>query len=124
MIREINKNKKKMWFFFPSTSHVYDFSKIPIKENFKKKPISFYGKTKLLAEKKIISNVRSNFSYFIARIFSIYHKDQKPFLYPSIKEKIKSNKKNEIFVENANSFRDFLEAEKVVNIIYKVYKKK
>ena len=124
LIKEINKNKKNIWFFFPSTSHVYDFSKKPIKENFRKKPISYYGKTKLLAERKIISNVKSNFSYFIGRIFSIYHKDQKkPFLYPSIKEKIKSIKKNEIFVENANSLRDFLDAEKVVNIIFKVYKK-
>lgn len=125
LIKEINKNKKKIWFFFPSTSHVYDFSKRSIKENFKKKPISFYGKTKLLAEKKIISNKRSGFSFFIGRIFSIYHKNQKkPFLYPSIKEKIKFNKNNEIFVVNANSLRDFLDAERVVNIIYKVYKKK
>ena len=52
LIKEINKNKKKVWFFFPSTSHVYDFSKKPINENSKKKPINFYGKTKLLAEKK------------------------------------------------------------------------
>ena len=125
LIREINKNKKKVWFFFPSTSHVYDFSNKPIKENFKKKPISFYGKTKLLAEKKIILNTRPNFSFFIGRIFSIYHKTQKkPFLYPSIKEKIKISKKKEIFVENANSVRDFLNAEKVVDIIFKVYNKK
>ncbi len=125
LIKEINKNKKKIWLFFPSTSHVYDFSNKSIKENFKKKPISFYGKTKLLAEKKIIHNKRSNFSYFIGRIFSIYHKSQKkPFLYPSIKEKIKFSKKNEIFVENAYTVRDFLDAERVINIIYKVYKKK
>ena len=62
-----------------------------------KNPISFYGKTKLIAENKIINN-NSNFSYFIGRIFSIYHKNQKkPFLYPSIKEKIKKNKNNTIF---------------------------
>ena len=76
-------------------------------------------------EQKHEKNKRSNFSFFIGRIFSIYHKNQKkPFLYPSIKEKIKFSKKNEIFVENANSVRDFLDAERVINIIYKVYKKK
>ena len=53
------------------------FPKNQLKKILEKKPISYYGKTKLRAEKKIISNVRSNFSYFIGRIFSIYHKDQK-----------------------------------------------
>lgn len=125
LIEEANKSKKKIWFFFPSTAHVYNFSKKPIKENDKKKPISFYGRTKLFAEKKIINNNNPNFSYFIGRIFSIYHKDQKkPFLYPSIKEKIKLNKGNKIFIKNANSIRDFLIADKVVNIIYKIYTKK
>ena len=77
-----------MVFFFQVQPHVYNFSKKPIKENGKKNPISFYGKTKLIAENKIINNNNSNFSYFIGRIFSIYHKNQKkPFLYPSIKEK-------------------------------------
>ena len=125
LVREVNKSKKNIWFFFPSTAHVYNFSKKPIKENGKKNPISFYGKTKLIAENKIINNNNSNFSYFIGRIFSIYHKNQKkPFLYPSIKEKIKKNKNNTIFVKNANSIRDFLIADKVVDIIYKIYSKK
>ena len=75
-------------------------------------------------QKKIINNNNPNFSYFIGRIFSIYHKYQKPFLYPSIKEKIKLNKRNKIFIKNANSVRDFLTADKVVNIIYKLYTKK
>ena len=50
LIRYQNNNLK--WFFFPSTSHVYNFSgKKKINENGKLKPNSKYGKTKLLAEK-------------------------------------------------------------------------
>tara|TARA_B100000029_G_scaffold482925_1_gene533598 strand:- start:427 stop:1254 length:828 start_codon:yes stop_codon:yes gene_type:complete len=116
---------KKIWFFFPSTSHIYKFSKNKIKESFTKKPISYYGKTKLNAEKKIINYKDPNFSFCIGRIFSIYHKNQKkPFLFPSIREKIKLNKKDKIFIKNAFSVRDFLNAEEVVEIIFKIYKKR
>ena len=125
LLNEIKKSKRKIWLFFASSSHVYSHSDKNISENFKKKPQSFYGKTKLLAEKKIINNKSKFFSFFIARIFSIYHKDQKkPFLYPSIKKRIEFNKKSKIFIKNANCIRDFLNAEKLINIIYRIYKKK
>ena len=47
------------WFFFSSTSHVYKSrkKKKKISENSIKKPISYYGKTKFLAEKYIIKNL-------------------------------------------------------------------
>ena len=78
-IKIVNQNKKKAqevnfigtknivdasiknnisWFFFSSTSHVYSSSSKPISENCLKKPISFYGKTKLMAEKYIIQNFK------------------------------------------------------------------
>jgi dTDP-4-dehydrorhamnose reductase len=61
-----------------------------LKKILKIKPSSFYGKTKLLAEKKILNKKYRYHKYFIARIFSVYHKNQKkPFLYPSIKDKLK-----------------------------------
>ena len=48
-------NKVK-WFFFSSTSHVYKQSKNSLNELSATKPYSFYGKTKLKAEKYIIKN--------------------------------------------------------------------
>ena len=75
-------------------------------------------------QKKIISNVRSNFLILLPEFLAFIIRIKKTLSLSINKRKIKSNKKNELFVENANSFRDFLEAEKVVNIIYKVYKKK
>ena len=100
-------------------------NKKKIKENTKLAPKSYYGKTKLLAENKIRRTKNENFNYFIARIFSVFHiRQKKPFLYPSIKDKLKSTKSKKIYVKNANNIRDFLNAEKIVKIIFKVYKKK
>ena len=73
-IKEVNKNRKKAkqvnylgtkhivdacikkkikWFFFSSTSHVYKSTKKQISEKSLKKPISYYGQTKLKAENYI-----------------------------------------------------------------------
>ena len=125
LLSAINSMKKKMSFFFSSSSHVYKYSKKPIKESFSLRPTSYYGKTKLLAEKKIRENKNSQFEYCIARIFSIYHDKQKrPFLYPSIRHKLKKTKSNKIWIKGANNIRDFTKAEKVVKVIYKIFKKK
>ncbi len=125
LLNIINLKKKKRHLFFSSSSHVYNYSKKPIKESFTLKPSSYYGKTKLLAEKKIRENKDVNFSYCIARIFSIYHKNQKkPFLYPSMKQKLKKLKSNKIHVKGANNLRDFTNAEKIVKIVIKIFKKK
>ena len=98
-IKTVNKNKKKAyqvnylgtknlvdaiidsnikWFFFSSTSHVYKSSKKKkISENSIKKPISYYGKTKFLAEKYIIKNLGKKKRYCIGRIFSTSNINQK-----------------------------------------------
>ncbi len=125
LLNVINLKKKKRHLFFSSSSHVYSYSKKPIKESFTLKPSSYYGKTKLLAEKNIRKNKGVNFSYCIARIFSIYHKNQKKhFLYPSMKQKLKKLKSNKIHIKGANNLRDFTNAEKIVKIIIKIFKKK
>ena len=53
---------------FASTAAVYDKSKILLRENSPLKPISNYGKSKLLAEKEIIKNNEVN--YVILRFFN------------------------------------------------------
>ena len=54
---------------FSSTAAVYDKSRKLLKENYKLKPISNYGKSKLLAEKEIINNKKINF--VILRFFNV-----------------------------------------------------
>jgi UDP-glucose 4-epimerase len=125
ILKSINSKNKNYFLFFSSSSHVYKFSKKPLSEKSTTIPISYYGKTKLLAERKIKRNKKKNFNYFIGRIFSIFHKSQKkPFLYPSIVEKIKNCKSKKIFIKNGNCIRDFSNAEKIIKIFLKVYKKK
>lgn len=125
LIKAINLKKKKIIIFFSSSSHVYDYSKKPIKENSNLKPSSFYGKTKLLAEKKFFKKKYKYHKYFIARIFSVYHeKQKKPFLYPVMKSKFKKMKSRKVYIKGANNIRDFLNAEKLVKIILRIFEKR
>ena len=59
------------------------------------------------------------------RIFSFYHyKQDESYLFSSVRKKINQSKDGNIYVENANNIRDFLKAEDVVKIIYKLFRKK
>ncbi len=87
----ISKFKIK-WFFFASTSHVYKSQNKKISEKSKISPISYYGKTKYLAEKYI---KKKNINYCIGRIFSTTNKTQKiNYLVPDLKKKSKKKKQN------------------------------
>lgn len=121
----IVKYKKKIdWFFFSSSSHVYPLQKKKIKENFKTKPFSKYGKTKLLAE----NYLNKKFKYFkikicIGRIFSIIDNKDVSFFTPGLIKKIKQNPKK-IILGNLNHNRDFLSTEQISKIIFYLLKKK
>ena len=70
--------KKIEWFFFSSTSHVYKSSRKKISEKFKKKPVSYYGQTKLWSENYISKKFKAKkIKYCIGRIFSTTNKNQK-----------------------------------------------
>ena len=122
----IATQKKKPFFFFTSTSHVYKAKSKPLLETDSIAPRSFYGYTKWLCEKIIEGyGIKHNISYCCARIFSFYHNSQsKEFLYPSIKIKIKNIKQNKIYIPNANNIIDIQNAEAVAKIIFKIFKKK
>lgn len=119
--------KRKIWFFFASTSHVYKPQSKLLKENDKLKPSSFYGKTKLMSENFLLKKKDKNIKICIGRIFSIFHKKQKkPYFYPMMisKYKNKSNIKNDYILKGGNSLRDFSNAETVANIIFELSQKK
>ena len=115
--------KKIKWFFFSSTSHVYESSKKKITENSIKKPISFYGKTKLQAENYIIKKFNNKkIPYCIGRIFSTANKNQKKsYLIPDLKKKIKESN-SKILLKNLNHYRDFISMQDISKIIYYLYK--
>ncbi|PDH19047.1 MAG: NAD-dependent dehydratase [Pelagibacterales bacterium MED-G41] len=113
------------WFFFSSTSHVYSSSKNKISENFSTKPISFYGNTKLQAEKYIIKKLnKKKISYCIGRIFSTTNKDQKKgYLIPDLKKRISKSKKK-LVLKNLNHFRDFISMTNISKVIFYLLNKR
>ena len=123
IIDVVKKNKIK-WFFFASTSHVYSSITKKISEKSKTDPISYYGKTKLLAEKYIIKKLeKSDSTYCIGRIFSTTNKNQKNnYLVPDLKKKIKSSKKK-IILQNLCHYRDFISMKDISKIIFCLHKK-
>ncbi len=112
------------WFFFASTSHVYFSSKNKINERSKIKPISYYGYTKLKAEKYIQKKLsKKKVTFCIGRIFSTANiKQKKNYLVPDLIHKIKKSKKI-VILKNLNHFRDFISMKIISKIIFILYKK-
>ena len=125
LVDAILKYKKDInWFFFASTSHVYPSQKKKILEKNKTKPLSKYGKTKLLAENYIIKKFKNKkYGFCIGRIFSIFDNRQKGFFIPSLLKKIRKENKN-LVLENLNHYRDFLTTEHITKIILFLEKKR
>ena len=116
-------NKKKIWFFFSSTSHVYGYSKSKFLEKDNTIPLNYYAKTKLMSEKLIIKNEKF-YTYCIGRIFSFTSRRQsQDFFIPDVIKKIKS-KENKIKFSNVNHYRDFLSLEDICRAINILMKKK
>lgn len=128
LFNSINELNRKIWFFFASTSHVYKPKNGLLTEKDITKPSTFYGKTKLKAEKFLLKNENKKVIVCIGRIFNIFHKNQKiPFFYPTMVAKYKKNKNiniKKLNLKNGNSVRDFTNAEKIAEIIFKLSEKK
>ena len=121
IINEINKKKSIKWFFFSSSSHVYQFNNKKVRETSIKKPFSIYGKTKLEAEKFIEKKINKKIKFCIGRIFSLEgkNKDDSYFL-PGLLKKIRKNKVIEI---DLNQFRDFIHVDDVAEAVVILLKK-
>jgi len=124
LLKLISQNKKIKWFFFPSTSHVYKKSKLPLNEKSMINPSNYYAKTKFLAE-KLIQNFKKKDKrpICIGRIFSYTNFDQNlSFVVPSLFYKIRNKKKLDIKL--LKSERDFVHIDDICNAIYLLLIKK
>mgnify|MGYP000957615834 CR=1 FL=1 len=127
LLEIVTKNRNKPWLFYASSAHVYKSKNAAIKEEDVIEPISLYGETKWMAERVCIETAKAyNIPFCCGRIFSFFHKTQKkPFLFPTIVERLENEDLDKPFkLFGAESVRDFLNAESVVNIILKLYEKK
>ena len=113
--------KKKIFLFFSSSSHVYTFSKKTNKQKDKIIGITKYGKTKIKAEEILLEN-KNFYNLCIGRISSIISENQNSnFLINKI---IKFGKKNKIKFKNSNVKRNFIYVDDVSKIIIKIIEKK
>jgi len=124
----LNTKYPPKWFFYASTSHVYStkFRNKKISETSTINPYTKYGKTKREGEKIIEKNFQNKKTKFcIGRIFSFTDKNQKkPFLIPSLVEKIKKRTDTKIVIENIDHYRDFLPTKDIALAIKILFNKK
>ena len=121
IINEVNKKKSIKWFFFSSSSHVYQFNNKEVRETSIKKPFSIYGKTKLEAEKFIEKKINKKIKFCVGRIFSLEGKNKaKSYFLPGLLKKIRKNKVIEI---DFNQFRDFIHVDDVAEAVVILLKK-
>ena len=128
LINTLVKFRKDLkFFFFSSTSHVYNSKNKFFKLNEKStpKPYSKYGKTKLLAENYIKKKLkRVKIKYCIGRIFSFTHRNQDTsFVVPNLYKRIKKSKGKKKALKNLNHFRDFISVNDICNAIELIIKK-
>ncbi|MBP8707392.1 MAG: SDR family oxidoreductase [Caldisericia bacterium] len=123
LVDALNAKSQKPWLFYASTCHVYKSSNKPLSEDDPIEPISEYGLTKYAGEVLIRKNYDNA---CIGRIFSIYHKTQKPpFLYPTMLQRLQNEDLTKEFeLYGAESIRDFSNAEDVADIIIKLMERK
>ena len=115
LINSIKSNKLDTWFFFASSSHVYQFSNKKLSESSNTLPITFYGKLKLKTERYLLKQKKLNIC--IGRIFSFtHHKQNRTYFVPSMYEKIKQNKNINLNLIK-NQYRDFLSVKDICNAI-------
>ncbi len=127
----IIKTQEDCWLFLASSSHVYKGSPISgeqiLKVGSAEEPDSFYGVTKLAAERisrPILDQYKVD--YCIGRIFSFSSMAQKePYLVPTLRRKIAEMAPNDVLeIINPDSVRDIMDADTVIDCVLHLAQKR
>jgi UDP-glucose 4-epimerase/GDP-4-dehydro-6-deoxy-D-mannose reductase len=117
LVAELGALPRKPWFFYASSSHVYQPQAAPILETAPVAPINPYGLSKRLGEQVVeASAAAAGVPYCIGRIFSFYHPSQTgSFLYPSLQRRFASEDLTQPFrLFGAEDVRDLSLADELV----------
>ena len=120
--RATAKRGSDIWMFLASTSHVYDtvLKYRSLQETSPTIPVTLYGATKLAGE-QIMVPLASHFGMrlCVGRIFSYFHERQSAeYLVPGLAKRMREAQDGEeIAIRDANSVRDFLHADMVVDAV-------
>ena len=122
VVKQLTLTQKQCWFFHCSSSHVYRPTSPAnlIAEDAIKEPHSFYGETKLAAE-RLVETLMSRLEspYCIGRVFSFTHARQAAtYLVPGLRQRIESVRDGETLVlHNPSAIRDMQDAEHVIDVV-------
>jgi UDP-glucose 4-epimerase len=108
------QNRKKPIVYYISTTLVYGYSSKLVNEESPLNPVSNYAKIKLKAEKEY--NL-SNLNYKILRLSNVYGNEKNNLINSIINSIDQSDK---LFVNNVNSYRNYIYIKDVVEIIKKI----
>ena len=129
--KNIVETQKNCWLFLASSSHVYKaFSvteELTLKVGFAEEPDTFYGLTKLAAERISVPILNQyKVDYCLGRVFSFSGKAQKePYLVPTLLRKIKETPENGVLeIINPDSVRDIMDAETVIDCVLHLSQKR
>ena len=138
-IIECSKKYRVQNFIFSSSCSVFSNKTKIVKENSSKNPISYYGKTKLIAEKLIKKKFnKSNIKFIILRYFNVVGADKKnkigeignkDRLFNNISKKIIGNEKNiniyggDYKTNDGTCIRDYIHVYDLANIHIKCLEK-
>ena len=128
---QIIETQPRCWLFLASSSHIYKGSQgtkgTALKVGAPEEPGSFYGITKLAAE-RIATPIldQGKIDYCIGRIFSFSSKKQKePFLVPTLCRKIEELAAGDTLeIINPDSVRDILDAETTIDCVLHLAQKR
>jgi nucleoside-diphosphate-sugar epimerase len=120
--QQLQRTQRGCWLFHCSSSHVYQATAtaVVIDENAPLQPQTYYGVTKLAAE-RVVTELLGKLAlpYCIGRIFSFSHASQaEPYLVPTLRRRITELAEGATLeVVNPAAVRDIQDAETVVECI-------
>ncbi len=128
-LENIVKNKKLKRFINIGTAAECGFSVLPISEGFEEKPIGPYGESKLVQSKlvrkfaeenkiKVINLRLFNVAGLPNRIRSRGVVASNPFIFESLVDQFVLNFNGQIFINNENDIRDYVDIEDIMEAIF------